>query len=455
MAKIRKKKSLESLAKAMEDAENRKRLNQRNLLKMRLISQEPSRRLIKVFYQLPLNNLSILESLLTPRLLVKLFVDINQAVVALRQRKIYHGDIRPALICFDCFENAFSLLDRPFGNQDSAALQAKKVEKRERLFMSPQMFDNVCKNQAKKVNPLKAEMFSLGMVILGVLFGQKVQNFYYNEKGGFDREAFEEFVTKWKRLCKDNNRRLNKKKGDTSSLKWNIDDYDRYTSRDRRKKRKDSSFEKSSDSEDSLIEQRDSLEMRGEWVRKLENASGKEVADFLRFLLFLFRRVLIFGERQRDFPTKTLNKLHGCFAGEKMEKIQRCGWRFLSGVFLVNLKGLKDFVGEEEEEALRQKMLLSQPLLDLPHPHILLISFVLRQLFKLIFLNIISLANMQLRNITLVPEEIGLTIRVQKGCVYLVSLANGRFQKESFVKDSHEFFGSLHLDCFHELLEVL
>ena len=176
MAKIRKKKNSDRLKKSVKDAQYRKQVNHKTLLRVAEVSKDETRRLVKVFYRLPMNNLRKLNHLLHLPNVIKLFSDINEAIVTLRKRKIYHGDIRPELVCFDTSDQAFVLLDRPFGNQDSQQLQRKKISSGDDLFMSPQLFDSIIKDNGKRVNSLKFEVFSLGMVILGVFFGNKIQN---------------------------------------------------------------------------------------------------------------------------------------------------------------------------------------------------------------------------------------------------------------------------------------
>lgn len=304
MAKIRKKRNAERLTKAVKDAEYRKQLNHRNLLRVAQVTQDESRRLVKVFYRLPMNNLNKLDGLLSIENVIKLFVDINEAIVTLRKRKIYHGDIRPELICFDLADQAFVLLDRPFGNQNSQQLQKKKVMSGHKLFMSPQLFDNIILDEDRRVNSLKSEVFSLGMVILDIFFGDKAQEWYVwdlPEACGFREKQFREFVYSWKDLCKGKIRQF----AECQSISTQREDFSG---------------------------------MKEEWVTRLSQTGHRTQYIFFKFFLFLLRRVLVYREKSRDFPTKVFSKVKELFSAEREQEIKRLDVDFQLHSAIVNVK---------------------------------------------------------------------------------------------------------------------
>ena len=349
MAKIRKKRDQRRLEKAVTDAKYRKELNHKNLLRVVQVAKDEPGRLVKVFYRLPMNNLCKLKELLPLQTVFKLFFDINEAIVTLRKRKIYHGDIRPELICFDVTDNAFVLLDRPFGNQDSVELQKKKVASNEKLFMSPQLFDNIVHDGTRRVNSLKSEIFSLGMVILDIFFGDWIQDWYFRgPEPGYEETAFREFLQNWK---------------DKAKMKIK-------------------EFQRNNNIENS---EKDFYGMRERWIALLMSESSSNKYKFYKFFLFLIRRVLVFNEKSRDFPTKVFSKVQEVFSREHTQEIMDVDTSFILGTSIINIDELFDYfkiqvpgpLSETKNEELEEKKINADP--ELPQSEELKVSALLRK----------------------------------------------------------------------------
>lgn len=191
MKKIKKSQTPEQYEKSKKEVLTRKKISHPNILKLLSHSFLPSEKKTIVFFDYPDDIIEI--SNLSPKEAIRLFRDILEAITYLQSKKMVHGDLRPEYIVFDKKENLYVLLDRLMDVSLPLQSQLNNINNYKSLYMAPKIFDELMKKTKKiRQNSYKSELFSLGMIVLGVfLEGNDIQSFYSFEKNCFDVEFFE------------------------------------------------------------------------------------------------------------------------------------------------------------------------------------------------------------------------------------------------------------------------
>lgn len=203
------------------------------LLRMLQIECDDKFWIIKSYFVYPANDLRgrAPELVSDPFELVRFVHDILSATAFLESKRIVHGDVRSEFIFYDTATRKYVLADRLGSLLEMNIAQYENIEERQFLYMSPQLFDSLMKNNMEVVhNPFKSEVFSVGMLVLDFFADEaKFQGVYDMDKGEFDVTRFSELVAEVKRneFSKPENRMLGEF---LSDVLLPVDEAKRYTS---------------------------------------------------------------------------------------------------------------------------------------------------------------------------------------------------------------------------------
>jgi hypothetical protein len=107
----------------------------------------------------------------------KWLLDVLSALSYLNGLGFVHGDVRPEFVVYFPSQRRFKIVDK-FANftHPSTALKSY-IKSGKEIFASPRFFNEICNKKVKeaKFNFYKNESFSLGMVLLKMLYGETVK----------------------------------------------------------------------------------------------------------------------------------------------------------------------------------------------------------------------------------------------------------------------------------------
>ena len=191
MKKIKKSETPLQYEKSKKEVLTRKKISHPNILKLLNHKFIDSEKKTLVYFDYPDDVIEI--SNLSPKEGIRLFRDILRAITYLQSKKMVHGDLRPDYIVYDKKENLYILLDRLMDVSLPLQSQLNNINNYKSLYMAPKIFDELMKKTKKiRQNSYKSELFSLGVIVLGVfLDSNDIQSFYSFEKNCFDFEFFE------------------------------------------------------------------------------------------------------------------------------------------------------------------------------------------------------------------------------------------------------------------------
>ena len=126
----------------------------------------------------------------------KMFIEILQAIIYLKSKKMAHGDIRPNFIHYDKIEDKYILIDRMKSDKTFLECQRDNIDNFQGLYMAPYVFDNlVIENFDIKYKIYKNDVFSLGLIFLEILEGKDIiQELYDFENYFFDKIKFNNLI---------------------------------------------------------------------------------------------------------------------------------------------------------------------------------------------------------------------------------------------------------------------
>ena len=122
----------------------------------------------------------------------------------LQENRMVHADVRPSLVGVPIKrEENFRLLDRLGDSSSPLQVQIHHLKKQSEIYTAPEVFKAILKGKTEnfKYNPFKADIFSLGLVILEAALFTSVQNIYDMETGEIRKEKLialvEAFIEKY------------------------------------------------------------------------------------------------------------------------------------------------------------------------------------------------------------------------------------------------------------------
>lgn len=201
MRKTKKSETPEEFANSKVQAEEREKICQENILRLADIEFDEENMITSVYFEYPDDTVTI-EELGVPKT-IEMFRDVMKAVAYLQERKMVHGDLRPAYIAYSNPDRCYKLLDRLADISPPMQCQLNNINNYKALYMAPKIFDGLLKKSKKiRQNSYKSEVFSLGFVCLGAFESPEFLQEYYD----FDDERFaaEDFNQKLENICKRN-----------------------------------------------------------------------------------------------------------------------------------------------------------------------------------------------------------------------------------------------------------
>ena len=136
--------------------------------------------------------------------LVHLLYQTTGALKDFEVNNCYHGDLRPDYIGIEKRHWNFKLIPRSLevqSKEDILRIQKFRVKNNDDLYMSPKLFTmtkhNNSINDINNLNPIKEDVFSLGLLFLEISTGQNIKDLY--KEGKFDEDLFRKFKANFER----------------------------------------------------------------------------------------------------------------------------------------------------------------------------------------------------------------------------------------------------------------
>ena len=142
----------------------------------------------------------------TDKTLKRILREILYGMAHLQDHRMVHGDLRPELIGVPLKrEDNFRLLDRLGNSARPLDVQKKNIETNKPLYIAPELFKHLLRDPDSKFkyNPFKADIFSLGLIILEAGVFSEISHIYEHESGEIFKEELialvEQFIEKYPR----------------------------------------------------------------------------------------------------------------------------------------------------------------------------------------------------------------------------------------------------------------
>jgi serine/threonine protein kinase len=136
--------------------------------------------------------------------LKRILREILYGMAHLQENRMVHGDLRPSLIGVPLKrEDNFRLLDRLGNSSKPIQAQTLNLKQGKNLYLSPELFKHILTSTDEnfKYNPFKADIFSLGLIILEAGLFTSVEGIYDRETGEIHKEKLiklvEDFIIKY------------------------------------------------------------------------------------------------------------------------------------------------------------------------------------------------------------------------------------------------------------------
>ena len=118
----------------------------------------------------------------------------------LEEHRIYHGDVRPVLIGLNKANWQTQLILKSDENRTKRVLYQQHVasfNNNKGLYISPMLFDAVMHNKLQyNLDPIKEDVFSLGLVMLEISLGESIQHIYKQDLT-FDTDMFKKLLERF------------------------------------------------------------------------------------------------------------------------------------------------------------------------------------------------------------------------------------------------------------------
>lgn len=181
MSKSNKFKTHEEFSTFQRNTEIEKIINFPN--KMKILKTYSNKKDLKVtnFYRYPNSDLfDCIEKIKTPRVLFDFLLEMSEFLISMENNKLVYGDLRPDFIFFDDNDDKFTVITRTENKLNQVKTNIDNVRKNFSLYCSPEIFNFIIKLSKQQLrnklttSPIeydkhKAEVFSLGMVVLRIL----------------------------------------------------------------------------------------------------------------------------------------------------------------------------------------------------------------------------------------------------------------------------------------------
>ena len=196
LAHVTRAKTSDEFDEALQSAEKRKELSHPNLLEFyELIPNEKAMEVLQVLEYPNTDLFEASEQLKYPAEQLRLLRDITGALAYLESQGSSHGDVRPEYIHYS-EKGKFLLVDRLADQSTLLEHQLNVLNEENEIFTSPEVMRVLAgTSQRVEASPAQVDLFSLGMTLTEVVFGEgALQVFYDRAKKTFREEAFAKFL---------------------------------------------------------------------------------------------------------------------------------------------------------------------------------------------------------------------------------------------------------------------